>query len=374
MFGECAYVAWGWSEELQTSAPQPFDDTDTLIELLSDTPPAVDSMPALKRDEEQAIARNVTLADIYAQNLTTCIAGYRNKLGNNHRNIHLVAIDSASTGCMSLVLDREIESSRLLDTLAHWHLAAAWIQNFGSIGKGKVKSRRQFIGAPSPEAIAWLVCGRNPSKKHVASTVNRILPVIIDGSAFPEDIVKACVARVFHRSGMEHWEWEKALGIACSLYRYTHKERKYQMEMELDQKSRDYLWGCLLALAEVTERYSLEKLSQENRSTNAERLFARFAEQPFATWTNIELALQPSLTRLASGDKLAQWIGRRFKEHADEIMKEGFEKSGLSYTDNSRLSGEFLLGYHCQRHDLYKSKKPDNNQTPTTETEEQDHE
>ena len=96
------------------------------------------------------------------------------------------------------------------------------------------------------------------------------------------------------------------------------------MELEYDRKSRDYLWGCLLALAEVTESYSLRNQSKESRQTNAERLFARFAEQPFATWRNIELALQPYLVRLAAGDGLAQWIGRRFKECADRDHLGGF--------------------------------------------------
>ena len=65
------------------------------------------------------------------------------------------------------------------------------------MGAGKARSSRRFIGAPSPEAIAWLACGRSPSKKHVSATVNRILPVIIDGAVFPEDIVNSCVVRVF---------------------------------------------------------------------------------------------------------------------------------------------------------------------------------
>jgi len=367
-FGECAFVTWGWSDE-SLSDPLPFDDTDALMRFLSASPSSECNIVSLKKEKEEAQLRNLSLAEVYAENLTACMAGYRNRLGEDHRKIHLVAIDSASTGCMSLVLDREIESSFLLDNLKHWHLTAAWIQDFGFSGKGKARVRRQFIGAPSPEAIAWLVCGRNSSKKYVSATVNRILPVIIDRAAFPADIVNSCVSRVFHRSGLEPWEWEKALGIACSLYRYTHQERRYKMEMEYDRRTRDYLWGCLLALAEVTEHYSLDRQSQEERPTNAERLFARFAEQPFATWRNIELALQPYLARLAAGDGLARWIGRRFKECTDRIMREGFENAGMPFADNTRLTGEFLMGYHCQRHDLYKGRELNDKKQTTTEIE-----
>lgn len=371
-FGECAFVTWGWSEDFSSPAPQPFDDTDTMLQILSETRPSDGNTSSLQRDAEEARTRNVTLAAIYAENLTSCMAGYAKKLGDKHRNVHLVAIDAASTGCMSLVLDREIESSRLLGNLENWHRAAAWIQDFGFDGTDRKKIRRQFIGAPSPEAIAWLACGRNPSEKHLSAVVNRILPVIIDGMALPEDIAKTCLSRVIHRTSVADQEWEKALGIACSLYRYTKKERNYQMELEYDRKSRDYLWGCLLALAEVTERYSLDRQSMERRPTNAERHFVRFAEQPFTTWGNIESALQPYLARLAAGGDLARGISARFKCLTDRIMRDGFEKNGLLFTDNSRLTGEFLLGYHCQRRELYRPRKSDNDQDKATE--EQDNE
>ena len=124
-FGECAFVVWGWSDDFRASGPQPFDETDVLMQFLSDSPALAGESAPLKRDEEEATRRNVSLSELYARNLTACMAGYRNRVGENHRNIHLVAIDSASTGCMSLVLDREIESSRLLDNLKRWHLCGS---------------------------------------------------------------------------------------------------------------------------------------------------------------------------------------------------------------------------------------------------------
>lgn len=142
------------------------------------------------------------------------------------------------------------------------------------------------------------------------------------------------------------------------------------MELEKERASRDYLWGRLLALAEVTERYSLDKQSAEKRSTNAERLFVRFVEQPCTTWLNIELALRPYLDRLAAGDEKAQGIRKRYDRISDELMSV-FKTTGLDFNSNSRLSGEFLLGYHCQRHALYtKSETPKSPEN--TEEKEQD--
>ena len=91
--------------------------------------------------------------------------------------------------------------------------------------------------------------------------------------------------------------------------------------------------------AATTESYALY-LAGEKRATTAERYMQRFAEHPFATWRNIELALKPYQERLRNNgkDTGAQAIG--------EIME-------LFATDDficdDKLSGEFLLGYHCQK-------------------------
>ena len=65
----------------------------------------------------------------------------------------------------------------------------------------------------------------------------------------------------------------------------------------------------------------------------------RFSEHPYSTWRTIELALTPYKARLGGKSKKRQRM-------IDEVI--------ASFNDNDflndkRLSGEFLLGYHCQR-------------------------
>ena len=114
------------------------------------------------------------------------------------------------------------------------------------------------------------------------------------------------------------------------------------MALDKENRSRDYLYGRLLAVAENTESYALY-LASEKRATTAERYMQRFAEHPFATWRNIELALKPYQDRLRNNgkDTGAQAIG--------EIM-DLFENQ--DFTSDDKLSGEFLLGYHCQKMDI----------------------
>ena len=110
------------------------------------------------------------------------------------------------------------------------------------------------------------------------------------------------------------------------------------MALDENRKTRDYLYGRLLALAESLEQWALS-LSHENRETNAARLMQRFAERPYSTWRTIELSLAPYKARLG---------GKSIKRQRmiDEVIA-SFNPE--DFINDKRLSGEFLLGYHCQR-------------------------
>jgi CRISPR-associated protein Csd1 len=144
------------------------------------------------------------------------------------------------------------------------------------------------------------------------------------------------------------------LSIACALYRKLKEKEGYSMALEEGRKTRDYLYGRLLALADSLERWALSKAG-EDRQTNAARLMQRFSEYPYSTWKIIELSLAPYKARLGAQSQKRQGIITQVTamfEHDD-------------YTSDKRLSGEFLLGYHCQREAL---KPKDENNTNESES------
>ncbi len=134
------------------------------------------------------------------------------------------------------------------------------------------------------------------------------------------------------------------------------------MALEEDRTTRDYLYGRLLALADSIEGYSL-KLAGEGRDTTAARLMQRFADHPFSTWRNIELALVPYKSRLRASEKGVGFLIKREKL-LDEVQC-SFQPE--DFTNDQALSGEFLLGYHCQRAALMRGTEPtaDDNQSTT---------
>jgi CRISPR-associated protein Csd1 len=265
--------------------------------------------------------------------LSTKMAGYAAKLKSTD-DVVVVGLDSATPGRMALSYYRELTGSEFLERIESWHAGCCWQQYFGK--------DRIFFGAPAPRDIAEVAFGRRIDDKLRKATIERLLPCIVDGASIPRDLVESCVRRASNRNGIEYWEWEKALGIACALFRNYHKERSYPMALDRERSSRDYLYGRLLALAEHLEGRALY-VGGEKRATSAEKLMQRFADRPFSTWRILETGLTPYKVRLTA------------KRHGflNVVQQEIDAVCALFETDDfvsdMRLSGEFLLAYHCQR-------------------------
>lgn len=107
--------------------------------------------------------------------------------------------------------------------------------------------------------------------------------------------------------------------------------------MALDTKctDRSYLYGRLLAIADLIEqRATFEE--EKGKVTNAKRYMNAFSQRPFRTWQIIEEKLEPYSRKLKS-----KWLLTQLDEIHNMFSPE-------DYTDDSRLDGLYLLGYHSQ--------------------------
>lgn len=287
-------------------------------------------------------------AEEFAHRLNKKIAGYSAKVDDSNR-IVVMGLDSATPGRMSITFYREITGSEFLKRIENWHETCCWFHDrVMSDPADNAKKRVRMVGAPSPNEIAESAYGSRVDEKLRNATVERLLPCIVDGRTVPPDLVDSAVRRASNRSGMENYEWEKTLSTACAVYRKYHEKEGFSMVLDENRKTRDYLYGRLLALADNIEGWALNEAG-EGRQTTAARLMSRFAEHPFTTWRTIYLALTPYKARLgakvASREKLITDIGSNFQ--LDE------------FNSDKKLSGEFLLGFYCQRYALMKHSDPD---------------
>lgn len=335
--GDQVYVAWAVSGK---TVPNPLHDSRALEE----------EMPSFAKEEttaaEPQLDHGNDAGEAFARKFSNCLAGYGSRLELNEQ-IMVLGLDSATPGRMSLIYYRQLLASELLQRLEDWHSAFAWPQRRLKDAGGKKKIVIWPVSSPAPELIAEAAYGDilKSSQKLKKSVLERILPCIVDGSAFPEDLMRCAVKRAASsRYSGEPWEWERTLGVACALFKGVEKSkgRTYTMGLEKNRTSRDYLYGRLLAAAEKIEETALW-IAEEKRSTNAARLMQRFADRPYSTWRTIELNLQPYMQRLQT---LRTGFIFKKKKELDEIL---CLFSPEDFISDDKLTGEFLLGYHCQR-------------------------
>ena len=241
---------------------------------------------------------------------------------------------------------REFDAEEYFNKLLEWHTSTSWKHSVF------IENKRQFIfGSPSLRTIAKVAYGPRPSDKVVKGTMERLLPCILDGRQVPIDIMRSAVVRASNPQFFEHnYEWEETLAVACSLVRKVYEEEAFKMALDKGITDRDYLYGRLLAVADVLERKALGK--EEDRATNALRYMNAFQSNPQRTWLTIQRNLQPYLMKL-----------RGEATFYTKVMDEIASKFEFDEFNNKPLNGKYLLGYYSQRQDLYTPKNKKSEET-----------
>ena len=352
--GDQVTVAWAISGK---PIPSPMKDISSEIDWDNLDLSAVenpDEFSSQTSSEQLSPDWSVNIGHAAAQIIKKKLHGYQAKL-KAHEQISLIMLDSATPGRMALTYYQEFLPADYFTNLDAWIDDFSWYQRYSIEQPNAKKSdKKKTLWAfvpPSPYSIAEAVYGKSLSDTLKKQLYARLLPVIAGGTSvpIPEDLMRQSFQAACNPNGCENWEWQRNIGVACALYkgwRARHHDlsqrRTYPMSLDTQNRSRDYLYGRLLAVAENTESYALY-LAGEKRATTAERYMQRFAEHPFATWRNIELALKPYQERLRNNgkDTGAQAIGEIMELFATD-----------DFTCDDKLSGEFLLGYHCQKMEI----------------------
>lgn len=317
------FLVWGNDDPDQAD---PLDDTAAMNALIYG-------------ETEKATERKSYIHEEYAREFAKALGGYSNTLSKGYQSkVNILVLDSATTGRMAVLYYRNMNKELYMDKLVHWHTTCAWLHRYRKDEEG---STLEFYGAPATKDIAFAAYGPNANEKVVKGLMERMLPCIIDGLKIPQDIVRSAVQRASNPVSMEKWEWEKTLSIACALIK--KQEGNYSMALDTEINDRDYLFGRLLAIADVLERSALGK--EEKRSTNAIRYMNAFSRHPERTWNTIQSSLQPYQASLGAK---AGYLSRLIDEVASRIRIEDF--------NNKSLSGKYLLGFYSQRHELYRKK------------------
>lgn len=320
--GDLAVVAWAVSG---ANVPQPTEDSYELL------------YKDLASEQNQPIADTAQQVGLA---LRKKIEGYKQEIGERG-DVVVMAVDSATPGRLAVIYYRALKGSEFLERIETWHETCAWRHTYHWVNRQDEKGKAgkypvPFIGAPAPADIAEAAYGSRLDDKLKKATIKRLIPCIVDAQPIPRDLVESAVRRASNRVGLSDYDWNKTLTIACALYRkHKHGKENYDMSLDENRKTRDYLYGRLLAIADVLEERALYK-AKEKRATNAARHMQQFSQRPYQTWKQIHEALTPYMIRLGGAHYYKNLIAQVINLNPGAL--EG----------NKPLTGEYLLGYYCQ--------------------------
>ncbi len=205
--GDQVFVSWAISGK---TTPEPLESTWEFF----------NADPIFQEETEEkgdaALDYSFDMGQSFSILLNKYIAGYRAKLDPNEQII-IIGLDSATPGRMGIIYYRELLASEFLERVKKWHYEFAWPQRFTvpdpESKKKDAKKTVWPISSPPPRNIAEAAYGNilKSNEKLKKDVIERILPCIVDGKQFPQDLVLSSVRRTCNRHNCEKWEWERNL-------------------------------------------------------------------------------------------------------------------------------------------------------------------
>lgn len=296
----------------------------------------------------------------YREDLIRMIRGYQRNM-DPLSNVTVMVLDSATTGRLSMTMYAQMEHSEFFENLKEWHEQTAWRY-----------WRRKEFDIFSFDLRDIVNCAYGTEQKNVLKcddklmpfTIGRLLPCVLQKQAFPMDLLQAlCDKAAYPQAYEQKYNWDLVVACACGMLRKKICEQKGECNMELDETCtrRDYLYGRLLAVAEVAESVALNKKEgNDARITNARRYFTAFVNQPYRTWNVIRQRLEPYLSAMPKTQR------NYYCTMIDEITSQ-FDHT--AFMDNSKLEPEYLHAYSCQLQKISADKKHKNQNDSNNEEE-----
>lgn len=323
--------------------------------------PELEEIPDWMREEEsdsecgEVEELPPDLAEEYARRISRAIRGRYSQFGSPNKAITIMSLDAATPGRLAVTYYQKLSGSDFLDNLIHWHVTCSWI-----MGRKNQNFYSYKPMSPTPEDIVNVAYGveRNGylqvDERLMGDELKRLIPCIIEGRNIPKNIVKLAFEVACRPLAFTEYNRRKIMDITCALIRKDSLDRSddqkgefYSMSLDPKNKSRDYLYGRLLATAYKLEYDTFTDEEKGKRETNADRFRSMMVKNPRKTWQLVDKGIQPYKRKLRA-DILHRYE-IEFEEIYDLFDTEDFSAQG-------KLNEGFLIGYSCQLSNLGKTR------------------
>lgn len=291
----------------------------------------------------------------YRSNLRKALQGYQNQFTEGDE-VLVLALEAATTGRLSITYYQELYAREFFRRLEEWGKTCNWWY----LKFNAEKKPYYAVETPIFRRIVECAFGRENAEgtylevddKLLKEQVQRLLKCMLDLQPVPKDIVQALTLRASTPLAYQRRNRERVLSTACAVLVKYYSDRNgkgvsEQMELDVTNRDRSYLFGRLLAVFERVERITFSK--DEEREPNAIRYQTVYVNHPLSTWRTLEELLIPYFQKLQPGAR------KFYKDLIGEIM-EGLV-SGKPEELNQRLEATYLLGYYLQRAAFTKKDK-----------------
>ena len=272
-----------------------------------------------------------------APKIISTIRGYHKDFDQNS-SIHMVIMDKTSPGRSAILGYQTFDTTQYFDQLQDWYLRNSWF----FIGKDK----KPWIKSPTPYEIfetAYPIGNKSKGENRFKyNQITNITRAIVGLDRLNPALLTRCFATTQRQQDKQLRARYSA--VTSALYRYLNLKENYTMTLERSRTSRDYLFGRLLALAQYLEqRAQYCRGNTKEPTTHAERLWSRYIDRPSTTYLLIQQRLAPY------AQHLKQRRGGEYKRIQDTVAEVMGLFQGKDFSDNTKLSSEFLLSYYLQR-------------------------
>ena len=290
----------------------------------------------------------------YAFAMNSLMNGYYKKLGDEI--VSIITVDSLTGARLAITYYNEMPAKDYVSKLYRWYKDCSWKLYFKEGRWWTYKMR-----TPLPKEISRAAYGIERNKKLVVlnaklqtQCVHRILSCITENRKLPNDILRVVVNNASNPRKYTDENWEFVLSIACALIRkhnIDYEKGEYNLMLEEDKyrEDRDYLFGMLLAVLDSIETTYYKEKKAKIRPTKAKILWDSYCKCPAGTFDRIWKKLQPYLNGIS--DNVTREYYWSSITHVVICLRE------LNSFNNKPLKENYLLGYFCERADIEKNIK-----------------
>ena len=261
--------------------------------------------------------------------------------------VYLMQIDTSTPGRADIVSYQALDLNQYIYKLSSWYgKISLFVRN--NVGK--------FVDPIySLRTVANMMHGSKAKDELKKNTVSELISIILGSQIVPRSIITPLYNKAIRPLSFDPNDpetkflgWKPTVRLTSKLLRTRYENEGIKPMLNDEINDRSYLYGRLLAIADVLEGDAL-KNKEVDRPTNAQRYMSAFAQRPADTWKTIYINAQPYFKQ-SKGNKRAQIL-------IDHIFnKLQVDEKNIDRL-NEPLDGKFLIGYSQQKVDWFSSIK-----------------